>query len=116
MLYLLIKAALSGIIVAIVSEIARRSPGIGALVVSLPLVSILAILWLWRDTRDVERVAAHAHATFWYVLPSLPLFLVLPALLRRGIGLELALGASCLLTFALYLSMAWLFTRIGLEL
>src|SRR4051794_12138055 len=58
--YLILKAALSGVIVMIVSEAARRSPGLGGLIASLPLVSVLAILWLWRDTSDVERIAAHA--------------------------------------------------------
>ncbi len=74
MLYLVLKALLSGVIVMAVSEIARRSPAFGALVVSLPLVSLLAILWLWRDTGDTARIANHAEATFWYVLPSLPMF------------------------------------------
>lgn len=85
MLYLIVKAALSGVIVAAVSEIAKRSPGFGALVASLPLVSILAMIWLWRDTGDAERIAALAQSTFWLVLPSLPLFLVLPLLLRHGL-------------------------------
>ena len=86
MLYLTIKAALSGVIIAIVSEVARRSPTLGALIVSLPLVSILGILWLWHDTTDAERIATHAQSTFWYVLPTLPMFLVMPAMLRHGIG------------------------------
>ncbi len=116
MLYLAIKALLSGIIIAAVSEIARRAPALGALVVSLPLVSLLAILWLWRDTRDPARIAAHAQATFWYVLPSLPLFLVLPALLRRGLGLWSALGVSCLLTIALYAVMVTALARSGIKL
>ena len=59
MMYLFAKAALSGVIIAAVSEIARRSPALGALVASLPLVSLLAVIWLWRDTADVERIAAH---------------------------------------------------------
>ena len=71
MLYLAAKAALSGLIIAIVSEVARRSPTLGVLIVSLPLVSILGILWLWHDTSDAERIAAHAQSTFWYVLPTL---------------------------------------------
>ena len=66
---------------------ARRSPSLGALIVSLPLVSLLGILWLWRDTGDIGRIADHAESTFWYVLPSLPMFLVLPAMLRAGMGL-----------------------------
>jgi len=86
MTYLLFKAVLSGIIIVAVSEVARRNPGLGGLIASLPLVSILAIIWLWRDTADAERIAAQLEATFWFVLPSLPMFLVLPAMLRHGSG------------------------------
>jgi hypothetical protein len=116
MTYLLVKALLSGFIIAVASEIARRSPGLGALIVSLPLVSILAILWLWRDTGDTARIAAHAQATFWYVLPSLPMFLALPALLRAGVNFWLALLLACALTIALYLAMTALAPRLGLKL
>jgi hypothetical protein len=116
MLYLLIKAAISGVIVAVVSETARRHPGLGALIVSLPLVSILGMIWLWRDTHDPQRLAAHAGATFWYVLPSLPMFLLLPALIRRGAGFWPALGAACLLTVALYAAMVAIGPRFGLRL
>ncbi|MGE0746420.1 MAG: DUF3147 family protein [Rhodospirillales bacterium] len=114
--YLLLKAALSGVIVAVVAEVARRSPSLGALIVSLPLVSILAVIWLWRDTADVERIASHAQATFWYVLPSLPMFLVLPVLLRQGVGFWPSLAASCALTVALYLCMVWVLGRLGIAL
>ena len=68
MAYLLLKAVLSGIIIVAVSEVAQRSPGLGGLIASLPLVSILAIIWLWRDTADGERIAAQLEATFWFVL------------------------------------------------
>ncbi|MEV8761028.1 DUF3147 family protein [Klebsiella pneumoniae] len=60
MLYLLLKAAISAVIIVAVSEIAKRSPGFGALVASLPLVSVLGMIWLWRDTHDPARMAAHA--------------------------------------------------------
>ena len=116
MLYLAIKAALSGIIIAIVSEVAQRRPGLGALIVSLPLVSILAIIWLWRDTGDVARIAAHVEATFWLVLPTLPMFLVFPALLRGGVGFWVALVASCLLTIALYAFAVWLLPKFGISI
>jgi hypothetical protein len=116
MLYLAVKAALSGVIVTIVSEVARRSPTLGALIVSLPLVSILGILWLWHDTSDVERIAAHAQSTFWYVLPTLPMFLVMPAMLRHGIGFWLSLTTGCVLTFILYLGMIRLLGRFGASL
>ena len=71
MLYLLVKTTLSGVIIAIVSEVARRSPGFGALIASLPLVSLLGMIWLWRDTGDVVRMADHAEATFWSIWPQL---------------------------------------------
>ena len=116
MLYLIAKAVLSGVIIALVSEVARRSAGLGALIASLPLVSLLAIVWLWRDTGDTARIAAHAEATFWYVLPSLPLFLLLPALLRRGIGLWPALGIGCTVTMLLYVAMVWALARFGVRL
>ena len=116
MLYLLIKAAISGVIVAVVSETARRSPGIGALIVSLPLVSILGMIWLWRDTQDPVRMAAHAEATFWYVLPSLPMFLLMPALMRRGLTFWPSLAAGCVLTVILYGLMALVGPRLGLKL
>lgn len=113
MLYLIVKAALSGVIVMIVSEVARRSPGLGGLIASLPLVSALGIIWLWRETGDVARVAAHAESTFWFVLPSLPMFLVFPALLRQGVGVWIALGLSCALTMALYALTIWLLPKPG---
>ena len=116
MLYFVLKAGLSGLIIALVSEVAKRSPGFGALIASLPLVSILGMMWLWRDTHDPERLASHAGATFWYVLPSLPMFLLIPLMLRRGVPFWAALGAGCAITVALYLAMTYLAPRVGLKL
>lgn len=116
MLYLILKAAISGVLVMVISEVARRSPGIGGLIASLPLVSVLAIIWLWRDTSDVERIAAHAESTFWFVLPSLPMFLIFPAMLRNGFGFWLSLVACCLVTMALYSLTIWVLPRLGINL
>jgi hypothetical protein len=102
MLYLITKALISGVIIMAASEAAKRSPTYGALVVSLPLISILAMVWLWRDTGDNKRIAALSERTFWLVLPTLPMFLVLPAMLRNGLAFWTALAASCALTVALY--------------
>lgn len=115
MTYLIIKAALSGLIVMAISEIAQRSPAIGGLLASLPLISILGIIWLWRDTADVERVAAHAQSTFWFVLPSLPMFLVLPVMLRHGLGFWACMFVSCGLTVALYFVTFWLLHKLGVR-
>ncbi len=116
MWYLVFKAALSGVIVMTVSEIAKRSPAFGALIVSLPLVSLLAIVWLWRDTGDAQRIANPAEATFWYVIPSLPMFLLLPVLLRHGVGFWTSLLASCGLTVILYFVAVVVAARFGVKL
>jgi hypothetical protein len=116
MWYLAFKAALSGVIIAIVSQVAKRYPGFGALIASLPLVSVLGMIWLWRERPDAENMAVHAAATFWYVLPSLPMFLLIPWMLRNGVAFWLALAIGCAVTIALYLGMTWLGPRIGLRL
>ena len=116
MWYLAIKAALSGILIAVISEVAKRYPGFGGLIASLPLVSVLGMIWLWRDRPDSANMAAHAEATFWFVLPSLPMFLLIPAMLRHGASFWLALAAGCVLTVALYSLMIWTGPRFGLRL
>src|SRR6059058_3472541 len=116
MFYLFIKAALSGAIVAAVSEIARRYPGWGGLVASLPLTSLLAMLWLWRDTGNSGNVAALAGSTFWFILPSLPLFVALPWLLRSGIGFWASMALAVAGTLALYALMFWAAPKLGLKL
>lgn len=116
MLFLFVKAAISGLLVALSAEVARRYAGIGALIASLPLVSVLAMIWLWRDTRDVERLASFSLATLWYVAPSLPMFVVIPLLLRAGVGFWIALTLGCLLTMALYVLTVWIAARFGFHL
>ena len=116
MLYLIVKAAISGILIAIASEVARRFPGWGALIVSLPLVSVLTFIWLYADTRDSARIAELSQSTFWFFLPSIPLFLALPAMLRAGLPFWLALLLGCALTIALYLGMVWMAPRVGIKL
>ncbi|MGI4732035.1 MAG: DUF3147 family protein [Janthinobacterium lividum] len=116
MLHLAIKAAVSGMLIALASTLAKRYPGFGALIASLPLVSVLGMMWLWSEKPDAEMMAAHAGATFWYVLPSLPMFLLIPALLRHGTGFWPALMAGCALTIALYAATVWIGPRFGLAL
>jgi len=116
MIPLAIKALLSGLLIALISEIGRKLPAVGALVASLPLVSVLGMILLWRARPDAENMAIHAEATCWYVLPSLPMFLLIPALLRSGAPFWIALVAGCVLTVALYLAMMQIGPRFGLKL
>jgi len=116
MLYLAIKALISGIIVAAASEFARRSPGVGGLIVSLPLVSLLTFIWVWRDTGDSARIAELAQSAFWFFLPSMPMFLALPAMLRSGMSFWTAFAISVAGTAVLDLAMVWIAPRIGVRL
>ncbi len=116
MVYFVLKAAISGVLIAAASTVAKRYPGFGALIASLPLVSVLGMMWLWRDSPDAATMAAHSRATFWYVLPSLPMFLLIPFLLRHGIAFWPALAAGCGLTITLYVSLTWIGLRFGLIL
>jgi hypothetical protein len=113
--YFILKAALSGVLIAIISEVAKRYPSFGGLIASLPLISLLAIIWLWRDTGgDVSQVAAHARATLWYVVPSLPFFLILPSLMEHNVSFWLSLFIASLITICLYLTAIWLAGRFGI--
>ncbi|HKP33663.1 MAG TPA: DUF3147 family protein [Sphingomicrobium sp.] len=116
MSYLLVKAAKYGVTVAMLAEVARKYPGWGGLIASLPLISVLGMIWLWRDTHDPVRMAAHAQATFWFLLPSLPMFLLIPLMLRTGQSFWASLLAGCALTVILYAGVTWFGARLGLNL
>jgi hypothetical protein len=115
-LYLLLKALLSGAIVAAVSEIARRYPGWGGLVASLPLVSLLAMTWLYVDSGDSAKVAGLAASTFWFFLPSMPMFVIIPLMLRSGWGFAVTMTVAIVVTVALYALMFWAAPRLGVKL
>lgn len=110
------KAAISGLLIAIAATIARRQPALGSLIVSLPLVSVLSMIWLWRDGADGEAMARYVGGTFWFFLPSMPMFLIIPALLRRGLTFWPALGIGCAVTILLYLMMIAIAARFGLRI
>jgi hypothetical protein len=116
MTYLVLKAAISGIVVMLASEVARYKPAAGGLIASLPLVSVLAAIWLWRDTGDAVRIASLLESTFWFVLPSLPMFVAVPMLLRHGLNFWLCLVLGCVLTVTLYAITIWLLPRLGIDL
>jgi hypothetical protein len=115
MLQLVIKLIVSALIVAAVSEVSKRTTTLGALLASLPLTSLLAMIWLFLETRDAAKVADLAGGIFWLVLPSLALFLILPALLRAGYGFWPALGIGCGATAVLYLAETWVLGALGVR-
>ena len=97
------KGVLSGVIVVTASEIAKKSSIFGALIVSLPLVSILSLFWLYNDTKDTAKVADFAEGILWLVIPALSLFIILPYLLRRDWSFEAAMAAGIIATIIAYI-------------
>jgi len=98
----LVKVVVAALLIALASTVARRYPAFGALIASLPLVSILGMIFLWNERADTTNMAAHMQATFFYVLPSLPMFLIMPLLLRHGLGFYPTLLVGCFMTIVLY--------------
>ena len=101
-LNLLGKGLFSGAVIVAASELAKRTTVFGALVISLPLASIMSMTWLYNDTKDTVQVADFAESVLWLVIPSMTLFLVLPFLLRRGWEFEAAMVVGIILTVIAY--------------
>lgn len=116
MTYYLIKLFVSAGIIVAVSEIAKFNAGLGALVKSLPLVSVLAMIWLYIDTRDTARIAELSTGTFWLVLATLPMFLVLPGLLKAGWAFYPALMLSLAVMALCYVAAVPLLSRFGVTI
>jgi hypothetical protein len=111
-----LKIALSALILVAVAEVAKRSTFWAAALASLPLTSLLAFVWLYLDTGDVEKVATLCSGIFWLVLPSLLLFVLLPVLLRSGLGFWLSLAISSAATALAYLGVIRLLAMFGIRL
>ena len=116
MAWYIIKIALTAIVIVVVSEISKRLPLLGSLIASLPLISVLGMIWIFQETKDSQKIITHAEGTFWYVLPSLPMFLVMPWMMKKGVSFYLSLGAGILLTIILYVIMTKLLSRFGLNI
>jgi hypothetical protein len=119
----IIKIFISATLIYAVNEVVVRhsKPLLGSLIASLPLVSVLTFIWIWADLRGkpdqlVAKLGAHSVGVFWFVLPSLPMFLLIPWMLRKGIGFWPALATGCVLTMLLYLLMVKLLARFGVAM
>jgi F0F1-type ATP synthase assembly protein I len=105
---------LAGLVV-LISEVAKRSDKVGGLIAALPLMTCLTLLWLHIEKQPTEKIANHAFYTFWYVIPTLPMFLVFPILLPR-IGFWMTMGVSVLLTIVCFGGFAFVMKNFGIRL
>ena len=114
-MYLIVKYLLTAGVVVLVSELARRSDKVGALFASLPLVTVLTLIWLYLERQPMEKLSRHMSYTFWYVLPTLPMFLCFPWLLSK-LGFGWALLVWSMLTMALFMVYVLLMKQFGIDL
>ena len=114
--YYLTKIAITTVLIVAISEIAKRSSFMGALLASIPLVSVLAMTWLYIDTKDVVKISALSTSVFWLVLPSLVLFVTLPVLLKQGLSFYLSMSLSMAATIVAYWVMIVILNNYGIEL
>ncbi|CAN5663950.1 hypothetical protein BH24DEI1_BH24DEI1_01750 [soil metagenome] len=105
----------AGLVVAI-SEVAKRSDRAGAVLGALPWVTTLAMIWLFVERQGDDKIANHAYYTFWYVLPTLPMFLLIPYLLKRGLGFPVVLVSALVSTGVLFVVYVWALKRFGIDL
>jgi len=113
--WIISKYFITAAMVVLVSELARRNDKLGALVAALPLVTLLTLIWLHLENQPTTKIANHAWYTFWYVLPTIPMFLAFPWLLPR-IGFWPSMGASVLLTMACFGGAVFMLKRFGIDL
>lgn len=116
MVYYLVKIAITTVLVIAIAEIAKRSTFVGALLASVPLISVLGMLWLYVDTKDAMKVSALATSIFWLVLPSLALFVTLPLLLKQGVNFYLSMSVAIAVTIGCYGLMVAALNHFGVRL
>ncbi len=115
MSWILTKYLVTAGLVVLISELAKRSDKVGALVAALPMVTVLTLFWLYFENQSSEKIANHAYYTFWYVIPTLPMFLVFPWILAK-FGFWGAMGISVLLTIVCFVMFAYAVKSIGVDL
>tara|TARA_R110002073_G_scaffold32434_5_gene98289 strand:+ start:4097 stop:4447 length:351 start_codon:yes stop_codon:yes gene_type:complete len=115
MAWLITKYAVTAGIIVLVSELAKRSDKLGALIVALPLVTILTLFWLHLEQQPLSKISNHAWYTFWYVIPTLPMFLFFPFVLPR-MGFWWSMVASCMLTIVCFGLWTLIARRFGVDL
>lgn len=115
MTWLIIKYAVTAGIVVLLSEVAKRYDRLGGLIAALPMVTILTLIWMQLEKAPADKIGNHAWYTFWYVVPTLPMFLVFPFLLPR-IGFWPTLAASVAITLISFVLFSWVVRRFGVNL
>jgi F0F1-type ATP synthase assembly protein I len=115
MQYLILKYLVTAGLVVLISEFAKRSDKLGGLIASLPLVTVLTLIWLFLEKQPMSKIANHAYYTFWFVIPTLPFFLLFPQLLAKY-HFWPAICISTLFTMLVFIVYAEVLKHFGLNL
>ena len=116
MVALISKYAITAFVIVVVSEVAKRSDKMGALISSLPFVTIMVMIWLYVEKQGSQKIGNHAYYTFWYVVPTLPMFLIMPWLMTKGVNFWLSLGVCALVTVGCFIFTVVVARRFGINL
>ncbi|MBN1636479.1 MAG: DUF3147 family protein [Deltaproteobacteria bacterium] len=116
MTYYLIKIVITLVLIVVISEVAKKSALLGGIFATVPLISMLAIVWLYMDTKSIEKVSALATSVFWLVIPSLALFVALPVLLKKGLGFYWSMCIALMITALCYYVMIILLEKTGFRI
>jgi hypothetical protein len=111
-----VKLLISAAIIVVVNKIQLFNDRLSALLIALPLTSLVAMIWMHQAGQSPQRLANHAEGTFWFVLPTLPMFIILPWMLRHQWGFWTALTANCLLTIGFFWFTVFVLRRFGIDL
>lgn len=111
-----VKLLLTATIILMVNKVQLFSDRLSALIIALPLTSLLAMIWMWQGGQSSSRIASHAEGTFWFVLPTLPMFLILPWMLRSGWSFWPALAANCAFTSLFFWITVSILRKFGIDL
>jgi uncharacterized membrane protein (GlpM family) len=115
MAWIITKYLLTAGMVVLISEVAKRSDRLGGFIAALPLMTVLTLVWLYLENQPEEKIANHAYYTFWYVIPTLPIFLLFPYLLPR-LGFWMTMGACILVTVICFGLFALVMKGFGINL
>ena len=115
-LFDVVKVLLTAVIILMVNKVQLFSDKLSALLIALPLTSLLAMIWMWKGGQSSSKIAGHAEGTFWFVLPTLPMFLILPWMLRNGWSFWSALGVNCILTTVFFWLTVIILRKFGIDL
>jgi hypothetical protein len=116
MWYYLFKVVVTSIIIVIISEISKRSSLIGSILASIPLISFLAFIWLYIETKDVSKIAELSTGIFWLVIPSLSFFILFPYLLKKNLSFYLSMTIAAIVMIISYFLMIYVLKKFGIKI